>query len=95
MHIITRKRLNEFAKEHPNALKSLDEWYRRVKQARWQNFAEIKATFRAADQVGRFVVFDVGGNKFRLITVIRYQRHKVFIRACLTHKEYDENNWKD
>ena len=95
MHIITRRRLNEFVERQPNAFTSFDEWYRKVKRVRWSNFAEIKATFRSADQVGRYIVFNVGGNKFRLVTIVRYRRQKIFIRACLTHKEYDENKWKD
>lgn len=95
MHIITRKRLNEFVERHPIAFKSIDEWYRKTKRARWKNFAEIRGTFGAADQVGRYTVFNLGGNKFRLITIVRYQSQKIFVRACLTHKEYDENKWKD
>jgi mRNA interferase HigB len=95
MHIITRKRLNEFVERHPDAFSGLDEWYRKAKRAKWQNFAEVKASFRTADVVGRYTVFNIGGNKFRLIASVRYQRQKVYIRACLTHKEYDENKWKD
>jgi mRNA interferase HigB len=95
MHIITRKRLNEFVERHPNAFTGLDEWYRKAKRAKWRNFAEVKETFGTADQAGRYIVFNIGGNKFRLVTIVRYQHQKVFIRACLTHGEYDENKWKD
>ena len=55
----------------------------------------MRATFNTADMVGRFVVFNVGGNKYRLITVIHYDRAKVYIRHALTHAEYGEGKWKD
>ena len=48
-----------------------------------------------ADLVGKFVVFDIGGNKYRLIAAIHYNRGKLFVRHVLTHSEYDEGNWKE
>jgi mRNA interferase HigB len=95
MHIITRKRLNVFVEAHVKSFTAVDEWYRKAKKARWHTFADVRATFGSADQVGKYIVFNLGGNKFRLITIIRYQRQKVFIRACLTHRAYDENKWKN
>jgi mRNA interferase HigB len=50
--------------------------------------------FASADNVEGLTVFDIGGNKFRLITSIHYNRPKVYIRAVLTHAEYDRGNWK-
>ena len=55
----------------------------------------MRKAFKAADLVGRFVVFDIGGNKYRLIAVIHYNRGRVYVRHVLTHAEYDEENWKD
>ena len=95
MHIISKKMLREFWAEHPRAKSPLDAWYQVTKHAEWESFPDVRATFNTADAVGRFVVFDIGGNKYRLITVIHYDRGKVYIRHVLTHAEYDEGKWKD
>ncbi len=95
MHVITRRRLNEFAEKYPEAKNALADWYRLVKQNNFSNFAELKLLFSSADKVGRLTVFNVGGNKIRLIAAIHYNRKKVYIRAVLTHKEYDAEKWKE
>ena len=95
MHIITRKRLNEFAAEHPNTKTGLAHWYRTLKPARVQSFAELRALFPSADHVGRLTIFNIGGNTARLIAAIHYNRQKVYIRAILTHEDYDEGKWKE
>lgn len=94
MHIITRKRLNEFAERYPEMATALANWYSLVKRNDFSNFAELKTMFSAADQVGKLTVFNIGGNKVRLIAAIHYNRRKVYIRAVLTHAEYDEGKWK-
>lgn len=94
MHVITRKRLNEFAKLHPNTQSALTQWYILIKQNNFSSFAELRKLFPSADQVGKLTVFNIGGNKARLIAAIHYNRKKVYIRAVLTHAEYDEERWK-
>ena len=59
------------------------------------SFAHLRQVFRSVDKVGKFTVFDIGGNKFRLIVAIHYNRKKVYIRHVLTHAEYDKGNWKE
>jgi len=95
MHIISKKKLREFWECHPRAQSPLESWYQIAKTAEWENFADARAAFGAADQVGRFTVFDIGGNKFRLIAVIHFNREKLYVRHVLTHDDYDEGNWKD
>jgi mRNA interferase HigB len=95
MHIITRKRLNEFAEKHPDTRTALAHWYRLVKSGRFSSFTELRATFPSADRVGKLTVFNIGGNKARLIAAIHYNRQRVYIRAVLTHDEYDEGKWKE
>jgi mRNA interferase HigB len=95
MHIISKKKLREFWDRHPRARSPLETWYQIAKRAEWDNFAEVRAAFSATDIVGTFVVFDIGGNKYRLIAVIHFNRQKVFVRHVLTHAEYDEGKWKD
>ena len=94
MHVITRKRLNEFAEKHPDTIPSLAHWYRLMRKNRFANFVNLRQTFAHADQVGKFTVFNIGGNKARLIAAVHYNRNKVYIRHVLTHKEYDAGKWK-
>ena len=94
MHVITRKRLNEFAEKHPDAMPSLNHWYRLIRNSRFENFVHLRETFPHADQVGKFTVFNVGGNKARLISAVHYNRNKIYIRDILTHAEYDAGKWK-
>ena len=94
MHVITRQRLNEFAAKHPATKSALAQWYRLARKTRFQNFVDLRQTFPSADVDGKFTVFDIGGNKVRLIAAIHYNRGKLYIRHVLTHEEYDRGNWK-
>ena len=94
MHVITRKRLNEFAQKHPEARSSLAHWYGNVRKNRVASFARLREIFPHADQVGKFTVFNVGGNKVRLIAALHYNRNKIYIRHVLTHEEYSTGQWK-
>ena len=94
MHVISRKKLVEFWLRHPASVSVLRVWFRRVRATKWESFAELRADFPSADQVGRLIVFNVGGNKFRLITAVHFNRGKVFVRHVLTHSEYDQQDWK-
>jgi len=95
VHVITRKRLREFATRHREAEGPLAVWYTIMSRTDFGSFAELKRTFRAVDKVGKFTVFDIGGNKFRLVAAIHYNRRKVYIRHVLTHTEYDQDKWKE
>ncbi|MCE9561924.1 MAG: type II toxin-antitoxin system HigB family toxin [Planctomycetes bacterium] len=95
MHVISKKKLREFWDTHPRAKAALEAWYQVAEHAEWGSFAEVRKTFNTADQVGKFTVFDIGGNKYRLIAAIHFNRGKVFVRHVLTHAEYDEGKWKN
>ena len=95
MRIITRKRLLEFAKKHPDCNTALESWYRIVIHTKFNSFAELKLTFPSADQVAKLTVFNIGGNKARLIAAIHYNTSRIYIRHVLTHKEYDRGTWKE
>lgn len=96
MRIISKRRLREFWQKVIAARSPLEGWFRVVndKQITWADFHDVKATFASASLVGECVVFNIGGNKFRLVTKINYLTHNVFVRAVLTHAEYDEGKWK-
>ena len=95
MHIITRKLINEYADRYPDAKLALARWYRLIKQGTFASFAELGTTFSSPDQVGKYTVFNIGGNKVRLIAAIHYNRQKLYIRAVLTHREYDAGTGKE
>lgn len=95
MHVITRKRLNEFAEKHRDARSSLARWYAIMRKRRFLNFVQLREAFPQADQVGKFTVFNIGGNKVRLIAAVHYNRNKIYIRHVLTHREYDTGKWKN
>lgn len=66
-----------------------------VKEAKWKNFAEVKAQFRNASAVGNRIVFNIAGNKYRLVVIINYQAQIAFVRFVGTHKEYDDLDVKN
>jgi mRNA interferase HigB len=83
-----------FCEEHPSARSAIDRWYRVAKQATWSSFADVKQSFNTADFVAPYVVFDIGGNKYRLIAEINFARKVLFIRSIMTHREYVRGAWK-
>lgn len=89
------RRLREFWEEHPAAESPLRTWYSQVEQTKWQNFAQVRQDFPAADLVHRLTVFNIAGNHYRLIVRIEYQQQKVYIRAVLTHAEYGKGTGKN
>ncbi len=94
MHIISRKRLLDFAEKHPNTAAPLDAWYRIVKQSKIISFSKLREIFPSADKVGNLTVFNIGGNKIRLIAAVHYNTQCLYIRYVLTHKEYSKEKWK-
>jgi mRNA interferase HigB len=90
MRIISRKPLNDFAEIHPECKAGLNHWYREMKKGKFSSIEEIRTVFPHADKVMQFTVFNVGGNKARIIAAIHYNRKKVYIRHVLTHSEYDQ-----
>ncbi len=95
MHVISRKRLREFWAKHREAESPLRAWYKLATVAQWKNFSDIRADCPRADRVGRCIVFDIGGNKFRLVVTARLDFGRLYVRHVLTHAEYDRGKWKE
>lgn len=93
MWIVSLKRLREFWTDHGRAQIPLRSWYTQTTAAYWRNFAELRATFPAADLVGNCTVFNIAGNHYRLITRVLFPSHKVFVLRVMTHREYDQIDW--
>jgi mRNA interferase HigB len=90
MRIIARKPLLQFSSAHPDAKAGLDAWYYEARAAVWISSADIKARYRSASIINkRRVVFNICGNKFRLVADINYPVGIVYIRFIGTHEEYD------
>jgi len=94
MHIISRKALRQFWQQHPDSESALSRWFKIVQRTDFDSFNDLRLTFPSADKVNDLYVFNIGGNKYRLITAIHYNAKKVFIRHILTHQEYDKGAWK-
>lgn len=90
MHIISFKKLKDYFEADSQARVAMQDWYKRTKRAEWENFADLKDTFNSADNIGnsRFV-FNVKGNHYRIIAVVRFTYRRIFIRWVGNHKEYD------
>jgi len=95
MNVISFKRIRNFTSLHRDAASSLNAWYTVVKKAKWQNLAELKQVYPSADLVDRYTVFNIKGNKYRLVSRIVYRSQTVFIVAIMTHEEYDRGKWKE
>ena len=74
---------------HPDALTPLAEWYAHLRKANYTCFADVRADYRSADWVKGFIVFNIGGNKYRLIVSANFPGRRVFVKHVLTHQEYD------
>ena len=83
-----------FAADHPQAQAPLQGWRRVNEKNRFANWAELKAAFNAVDKVNGLAVFDIGGIKYRLMAYIRFEKQILYIKAVLTHREYDKGAWK-
>ena len=96
MVIIKKSTITEFADLHPTSKDALNKWYEIAKKADWRNLHDIKANFNSVDYIGneRFV-FNIGGNKFRLVAMIFFDKRTVFIRGLFTHIEYNKTDCKN
>lgn len=94
MHVISRKKLKEAARGHPELEPALHAWFRIAERALWQNLADVRKTFASADSVEKWTVFNLKGNKCRLITEMNYRFRRIYIRHVLSHAQYDQEKWK-
>ncbi len=94
MHVISRKALREAVQRLPPAqrsaaAKAYSAWYKVASDAQWSSYAEVKLTFNTADNVGGKLVFDIGGNKHRIVALPAYRSKRLYLLFAGSHKEYD------
>lgn len=98
MRVISKARLKSFWEMpgHEDAEGPLRAWYTHVnhRSVSWQSWGDVKADYGNASLVGNCVVFNIGGNKYRLATRVLYASQKVFVLKVMTHKEYDGGKWQ-
>ncbi len=94
MHVISRKVLIGFWNRHPDNKGALARWFKIMERTGFSNFNDLRTAFPTVDKVDNLIVFDIGGNKYRLIASIHSNRAKVYVRHVLTHREYDYGAWK-
>ena len=94
MHVISKKALREFWERYPDSQTPLRRWFKLITKNSFRSLAELRAVFPTADLVEDLTVFNIGGNKYRLIAAIHFNRRKIYIRRVLTHEEYDKGGWR-
>jgi mRNA interferase HigB len=94
MRVITNKRLVMFGARHPDAAQALQVWRRLIESKDYGSFSDLRQVFGSVDHVGDKYVFDIRGNRYRLIVSISFALQLCFIKHVLTHKEYDRGHWK-
>ena len=96
MHVITRSRLQEFWRRYPDAEPSLRSWLAMMRRKHYAGPHEVRRDFASASFLGHWrTVFNISGNKYRLITDVRYDLGRVYIRDILTHQEYTRRTRED
>ena len=95
MRVISLRKLRDFWTVYPEAEASLRAFYNVVKRTDFESFAHLRRTFPSADLVGKVIVFNIGGTKFRLIAAIHFDKRRFYIRHVLTHQDYDRVHWQD
>jgi mRNA interferase HigB len=94
MRIVSRKAIREATAKHREWGASLNAWYKITKNADWEDFADVRRSWKNSDVVGCFVVFDISHNRRRLIATIKYKWRMVYVRGILSHAEYDDKEWQ-
>jgi mRNA interferase HigB len=92
MRLISNRALTSFAGTHSTADAPLQSWRKAIESGQYSDFAALKTTFNSVDRVGMYHVFNVGGNKYRIVAAIHFNSQVTYIRHVFTHKEYDK--WK-
>ncbi len=91
MRIIAKKTLVQFYTEYPDAKTALEEWYEKTQEAQWENFAQVKQRFNSADYVGNNrIVFNIKGDKYRIVALVLFRIQMVYIRFIGTHNNYNQ-----
>ena len=100
MRVIKPARIREFAESYPDALEALRRWLRLAELGKWTSFVKVRESVASADEIiagsdRPVVIFNIRGNRYRLITAVHYNRGMVYVLRFMTHAEYSKNKWRD
>lgn len=99
MKVVGKPKLEEFWRAHPTAKNPLRRWLRVTQNAGWNKFADVKRTFGSADWFSKenrdYIIFNVGGNKFRVVTAVNFGRYLVVVEVVMTHSNYSNRKWEN
>jgi mRNA interferase HigB len=95
VHVFSRAILREFCEKHADSCQALYGWYGVASKAKWQNLAEVQQLYLKAEAVGNFTVFNIKGNRYRLIVDLVYAKQQIFVKYIFTHAEYYKDRWKN
>jgi mRNA interferase HigB len=93
VNVISKRGLLALGRRHPETLTALDTFYRTARKAQWKGLHEVRGDFASADQVGRLLIFNILGGNYRLLAMVDYPTGRLFIKALLTHGQYDRKEW--
>lgn len=94
MRVISNRRLLDFSAQFHDSAVSLQAWRKLMEFGFFKNFAEVKKVFATVDKVRDLYIFNICGNKYRLVAYLQFERQLCYIKAVLTHKDYDKDGWK-
>jgi mRNA interferase HigB len=93
MRVVGKEVLAEYAKSHADSKDALAVWIRVATSAIWTSIADLRKTYPHADFVKPYTVFNIKGNRYRLVTLVDYKQSIIYIEKCLTHAEYEKDKW--
>lgn len=94
MHVTNTRVIEQYIKKHADTKGALTAWLNEVKQANWKSFTDIRKDFPTADKVKNYFIFDIKGNKYRLVVKIVFIANTIKIDGVFTHAEYDKIDFK-
>jgi mRNA interferase HigB len=95
LRVLSHKPIVLYSVKHPEAAASLDTWYRVTRRLDWKSLEDVKSVFPSVDRVGSKFVFNIAHNRHRLIAEINFKYRSGFVRAILSHAEYDRGGWEE
>jgi mRNA interferase HigB len=95
MHLISIRKLRLAIAQYPDAQEPIEDWYNTARKADWSNLEEVKRVYRDAEVVSNFTVFNIKGNRYRLIVDIDYEGNTIYFKYFYTHADYDKDRWKN
>ena len=94
MRVISKRRLFEHSGCFPDATTAIQTWLETAERATWKSLTDVREMFPSADMLGRVAIFNIKGNRYRLIVRLEFDTRPIFIKEFLTHAEYDKEAWR-